>query len=356
MRVKKTSLEQATSRLQELDALRGLAAVAVLVFHYTSRYDNLYGHPTLVADFWLGEYGVQLFFMISGFVIFMSLERVRSPLDFIVARVSRLYPVYWAAVTLTFAVTALAGLPQLESSWWEALINLTMVQRLVGVSHVDEVYWTLTVELAFYALMWLALVARQLQNIVRWGGAWLVLMLAYALAGELFGVTLPGAVGNFLLLEHGHLFFAGILFYQLYKGQASRFALPLLGACLVVQFVIGSFVSGLIVALFFVLFFLLLKGWLNMLVVPPLLFLGSVSYSLYLLHQNIGYVIMRELYGLEGVLPAWFILGVPSALSLGLAALFTFCIERPALRIVRERYRKGTGLASLLRIFRFRRA
>ena len=282
--------KQTSSRLRELDALRGLAALAVLIFHYTSRYDNLYGHPALVPDFWLGEYGVQLFFMISGFVIFMSLERVRSPLDFVVARASRLYPVYWAAVALTFAVTALAGLPRLESSWCEALVNLTMLQRLFGVPHVDEVYWTLTGELAFYALMWLALVTRQLKNIVYWGCTWLVLMVTYALVSELFGITLPGAIGNSLLLEHGHLFFAGILFYQLYKGQASRFAPLLLGACLAMQFVVGSLASGLIVASFFGLFCLLLKGWLNILVVPPLLFLGSISYSHYLLHQN-----MRQL-------------------------------------------------------------
>jgi len=48
---------------------------------------------------------------------------------------------------------------------------------------------------------------------------------------------------------------------------------------------------------------------------------------------------MRELYALEFVLPAWVILGAPFILSLALAAVFTFCIERPALRFIRQRYR-----------------
>ncbi len=334
-------------RLQELDALRGLAALAVLIFHYTSRYDNLYGHPALVPDFRIGEYGVQLFFMISGFVIFMSLERVRSPLDFIVARASRLYPVYWAAISLTFAVTAIFGLPGLESHWWEALVNLTMVQRLFGIPHVDDVYWTLTVELSFYALMWLTLVTKQLGHIVRWGSVWLGLMALYVGVGEVLGVALPGAVANFLLLEHGHLFFAGILFYQLFKGTAPQYTPLLLGLCLALQFVIAPPESGLVVALSFTLFWLLLKGWLKVLVVPPLLFLGNISYSLYLLHQNVGYVVMRELYALEGVLPTWFILGIPFAFSLVLASLFTTYIERPVLRAVRERYQRGSRLRSL---------
>jgi peptidoglycan/LPS O-acetylase OafA/YrhL len=61
--------------------------------------------------------------------------------------------VYWAAVLLTFVVTAAFGLPGLENRPWEALVNLTMLQRLFGAPHIDDVYWTLTVELAFYGLI-----------------------------------------------------------------------------------------------------------------------------------------------------------------------------------------------------------
>lgn len=279
------------ARFCELDALRGLAGLAVLVFHYTTRYDNLYGHPALVPDFRVGEYGVQLFFMISGFVIFMSLERTRTSLDFAVSRASRLYPVYWAAVLLTFAVTAAFGLPGLESRPWEALVNLTMLQRLFGVPHVDDMYWTLTVELAFYGLMWLVYVSRQIGHIERLGTFWLGLMALFAVAERAAGWALPGPVGNFLLLEHGHLFFAGILFYRFHQHAASRFAPLRLGLCLGVQ----PLESGLVVALFFLLFGLFLKGWAGFLAQPPLLFLGTISYSLYVLHQNIGYVVMREL-------------------------------------------------------------
>lgn len=108
---------------------------------------------------------------------------------------------------------------------------------------------------------------------------------------------------------------------------------------------------GLIVSCFFVLFLLFLKGWLKFLALPPLLFLGSTSYSLYVLHQNIGYVVMRELYALEFVLPTWVILGAPFILSIVLAAVFTFCIERPALQFIRQcchnRSRQGSPFRSL---------
>lgn len=337
-RTRKTGEKTGTpARLLELDAFRGLAALAVLVFHYTTRYDNLYGHPARVSDFSVGEYGVQLFFMISGFVIFMTLQKTRTSRDFFVSRASRLYPVYWAAVLLTFAVTVLFGLPGLEAHGWEALVNLTMLQRLFGVPHIDDVYWTLTVELAFYALMWLVFATRQLGRIELLGGLWLLLMALYGVSERVWEAALPGPVANFLLLEHGPLFFAGILFYRLYHGDTSRYTLPLLALCLGLQPLVGEpeAIGG-----FFALFSLFLRGWVRFLAQPPLLFLGTISYSLYVLHQNIGYVVMRELYALEPSLPVWFVLGAPLLLALGLASVFTFAVERPALHAIRRRYQK----------------
>ena len=74
----------------------------VVIYHYTTKYQELYGHTgSTLIDLRAGRNGVQLFFAISGFVIFMTLERTKKPLDFIVSRFSRLYPAYWAALLLT---------------------------------------------------------------------------------------------------------------------------------------------------------------------------------------------------------------------------------------------------------------
>ena len=81
------------TRLLELDALRGIAAMAVMGFHYTTLYSHETGHlGELPFEVRYGNYGVHLFFMISGFVIFMTLERTRTAKDFIVSRFSRLFP------------------------------------------------------------------------------------------------------------------------------------------------------------------------------------------------------------------------------------------------------------------------
>lgn len=101
-----------TGRLHEIDALRGVAAMAVALFHYTTRLTELYGARSGAdVSFGHGHYGVNLFFVISGFVIFTTLEKMSRPMDFVVSRFSRLFPVYWAAIFLTLSITHALGLP-----------------------------------------------------------------------------------------------------------------------------------------------------------------------------------------------------------------------------------------------------
>src|SRR5438874_397792 len=147
-------------RIGALDALRGLAALSVVLGHYTANYHRLYGHRSQLQFSypWAG-FGVTLFFMISGFVILMTAERLGRPGDFVWARFSRLYPAYWAAVVLTFTVLSVFPLPGRQPGLARGIVNLTMLQGFVGVGHVDSVYWTLQVELRFYGviltLLWL---------------------------------------------------------------------------------------------------------------------------------------------------------------------------------------------------------
>lgn len=144
-------------RLLELDALRGIAALGVVLFHYMVAFADQYEHASEIFPgfryFRYGKHGVELFFIISGFVIFMSLERTKNSQDFLFGRFSRLYPTYWAAVILSFTIVAIAGLPDLQVDWKIALVNLTMVQGFFNVPHIDGNYWTLELELSFYMIM-----------------------------------------------------------------------------------------------------------------------------------------------------------------------------------------------------------
>src|SRR5262245_1666439 len=193
------SAASSAGRILELDALRGFAAFAVMLFHYTSRYGELYdyNHPFPLPVLW-GAYGVELFFMISGFVIFMTLERTRQPMDFVVSRFSRLYPTYWAGVTLTFTIVAVMGLPGRQVSVTEFLVNLTMLQRLIpGVEDVDGVYWTLRIEMVFYVLTFSLYLLKRLPQVEWFAMAWLALAVGVRttpIADSLVGHALTHAL------------------------------------------------------------------------------------------------------------------------------------------------------------------
>jgi peptidoglycan/LPS O-acetylase OafA/YrhL len=104
-------------RLTELDGLRGLPALFIVFHHYTYHYDKLYGHSFEVPEqFSYGKFDVQILFMIGGFVIYWTVSRSEKPLDFIWSRFSRLYPVYWVSLIITFTTLCIFTLPGREQS------------------------------------------------------------------------------------------------------------------------------------------------------------------------------------------------------------------------------------------------
>ncbi len=153
------------TRLTSLDALRGVAALAVVVFHFTFSFDDrgtFPGYPRAVVSFAGGRYGVQLFFVISGFVILWSIQRQSTVGKFAFSRFSRLFPPYWASLLfvsayILFAQHVLdAGIGPLTFTSGQWFANLTMVPRWIPpfrFHEVDSAYWTLAIEMGFYVLI-----------------------------------------------------------------------------------------------------------------------------------------------------------------------------------------------------------
>jgi peptidoglycan/LPS O-acetylase OafA/YrhL len=332
------------TRLTELDALRGIAAVIVVLFHYTTHFNDTYGHS---APLWVqvpfGKYGVQLFFVISGFVILMSLDRVERARDFLLGRLSRLYPAYWAGVVLTFTVVTVFGLPQREVGLRAALVNLTMFQEFLRVPHVDGVYWTLTVELSFYMLMLLLLSTRLLGKII----PIFITLVAVQTVAELClqALGLPLAA-RFAGRPHLQFFALGVLAFKRSRGEVSLpTALTLVALCLAHELLAGSTDTLIVLAAVLVIASALSRGALGWLAWRPLVFLGFISYPLYLVHQNIGYLIILRLEA-AGWRPEAAI-AVALAVAVLLATCLTLLIEQPALRLYRQWRRKAKARAAV---------
>ncbi|MGB3494774.1 MAG: acyltransferase [Elainellaceae cyanobacterium] len=327
----------ATSRILELDALRGLAALSVVGYHYTTRYNDIYGHT---SDFFYrlpaGRYGVLLFFMISGFVILMSLQRTQRSLDFIVGRLARLYPTYWVAIALTFSAVALIGLPGREVSLKNALLNSLMIHRFWRIPDVDGVYWTLHVEFIFYVLMLGLFILRLLPHIEKVLFIWLSLN---ALENHHLLINIPERLESWFLPGYAHLFIMGIVFYRIRQQGPSVFRYGLLAGGLASQIALyPEWDKHLAIVLYMVIFFLINAGKLWAIAIPPLMALGTISYPLYLVHQNIGYIVIRDLE-MRGLSPIFSIVAAFSV-AIALAAVITRFVEQPSLRWIKNAYRK----------------
>lgn len=143
-------------KLYGIQYLRGLAALAVVVFHAAERTG---GH------FAIGAAGVDVFFVISGFIMWViTAERPVSPLRFLAERARRIVPVYWI-VTGVMVVGALAGLfPNLRLTVGYVLASLLFVpSRSPGDGQIWPVLvqgWTLNYEMFFYLVFALTLLLR----------------------------------------------------------------------------------------------------------------------------------------------------------------------------------------------------
>jgi peptidoglycan/LPS O-acetylase OafA/YrhL len=313
-----------THRLIELDALRGLAALSVLFYHYTSIYPRLVAGRSLefVPQIHIGYFGIEVFFMISGFVIFYTVSKAPSALDFVMSRVSRLYPPYWAAVVLA-ALIHLLNLGLDHGLLVRAVLNTTMVQTFLGARHLDEVYWTLSYELSFYVLISVvAQIGRRTKLQVEW------LLLAWLLGATLVrgaGIEVPYRLSVFSLLHYGQFFITGMaLFLIQTRGQKPITWLVLAWSVALSGFGADAHTPAAGFRYYFetvfactLLFAAVVLARPRICRAPVLLFLGRISYSLYLVHAELGYFLLRRFEQLGFSDPAAIVMTTALAIAAG---------------------------------------
>ena len=326
-------------RFYEIDLLRFLAALSVVLFHYTFRgfaADDMspLEFPHLAHVFKYGALGVDLFFIISGFVILLTALN-RDAVSFTISRMTRIYPAYWFSVTLTAIVVIFFGGNIFSVDLPQYLANLTMLHGYFGVKHVDSVYWSLLVELKFYFLIFVLIVFKQIKNIIYFLYVWLAISLIHHFH------PLSGALVFFLFPEWATYFIAGAAFYliRLEGHSFSKYAIivpsyilacmnaidgiPQASAHFDTDFSPTVIVS--IISSFYFIFFLIAARKTNMINVSFFSLLGALTYPLYLVHQNIGFIIFNHFDSESFKYP---VLTLTILLSLALSVLINKYIER----------------------------
>lgn len=364
-RIGKSPRARAGSRLAPLDALRGIAIAWVAIFHFCSFWapsgagDPLLPYGDLLA--WVpfasvGYLGVTLFFMISGFVILMTLERTASLIDFAVRRSARIWPTLVLCGCLTWLIALAIGPEQFKASPAEFLLSIfafppQYIGDLTGQSDwgwLDGAYWSLWVEVRFYAMIGVCYYLLK----SRWMTGWFAFQGICALLLLGFSFTNLGVldkIGSLLFYQDVVYFSFGIIAFKVYSerrfstGMRVAFGLSALHALVLVLHLTGGkpfsaeFVFGY--ASIFILFWAALwhEPFKNLLAWQPLVQIGRASYSFYLLHQVIGLSIM---YWASQMMPGWavaaFVLPAVIILLLALSRAVFLNYEQPLNRKIVE--------------------
>ncbi|MFF9057536.1 acyltransferase family protein [Streptomyces sp. NPDC014882] len=335
-------------RLRALDGLRLVAALMVAVYHYAGRGGYVteawgtspkHQFPTLHAFAAYGCLGVQVFFVISGFVICMS-GWGRSLTSFFASRASRLMPAYWVAVLLVTAVFALPPVVYEAVSPSDALLNMTLLQQPLGADRVLGVCWTLWVEIRFYALFALCVVlpGANRRRVVMFCAVWtLAAAVAQAAHQPLLDLV--------LMPEYAPFFIGGIGLYLVHRDRRDAHAWGIVA----VSFLIGQHyaVSELwnasdpdafahrtttgivgVVAFGFVAVAAIALGHLRWANWRWLTVAGALTYPFYLVHEHLGWVVIHALHRTLG-LPAGVTFALTVTAMLALAWLMNRFVEKP---------------------------
>lgn len=350
------------TRLRALDGLRLLAALMVAMYHYGGRDGEVtqawgtspkHQFPSLHQVFAYGCLGVQVFFVISGFVICMS-GWGRPLRAFFASRVSRLMPAYWAAIILVTAVFALPVVAYEAVSPSDFLVNLTMLQQPLGTDRVLGVCWTLWCEVRFYALFALLVVlpGANRRRVIMFCAAW---TLAAAIAQ---GARMP-LLDIVLMPEYAPYFVGGIGLYLVHRDRRDAYAWGIVGISWLIgqHYAVarlwhpasvhafsyrGSFPIMLVVTFGYAAVMAIALGWLRWANWRWLTTAGALTYPFYLVHEHLGWVVIKALHQNLGV-PSYgtFLLTVSAMLLL--AWLLNRYIEERFTPMLRRALSKPLG-------------
>ncbi|MEU6222575.1 acyltransferase [Streptomyces sp. NPDC047042] len=149
-----TDSTEQPDRLGWLDALRGIAALVVVFDHSSYSYLPEFRRE-LIPEVNISRYGIMVFFLVSGYIIPASLERRGCVRTFWIGRIFRIYPLCVVAVAAVLAL-GLLGIAEPRTDFGTAttaVAHLTLFQELLGTPNLLLVLWTLSYEMAFYLLV-----------------------------------------------------------------------------------------------------------------------------------------------------------------------------------------------------------
>jgi peptidoglycan/LPS O-acetylase OafA/YrhL len=290
------------SRIDYLDGLRGIAIFLVLVFHAYSRWSNIVPYGEVYKNFPLfrqGFLGVQLFFLISGFVIFMTLDKTKNLKQFIYKRWLRLFPAMLLASTLIYftshffyerpegipnILSLLPGITFIEPEWWSKLIG-------IEIKPLEGAFWSIYVEFKFYMIAGFIYFILGRKYLIPSLFVLFIFSILISYISDEVDITCINIIQRIcseLSLKHFGWFTSGALFYLFYQSKKESHFFIAVGISIFSSLFVGNLTSIISVLILSGLFATSLRVVTiqRILATKILVFFGFISYPLYLLHEN----------------------------------------------------------------------
>lgn len=339
-----------TGRLHFLDGLRGIAILLVVLYHtYSNAWVELvpYFYPThdlMIIKY--GSHGVPLFFIISGFVISMSLEKCKNFGDFMFKRWLRLFPAMLIASLLIlitsplltsrplgnpYALDIIAGITFIAPTFFRAIFDSQQTMLEGG-------FWSLFVEVKFYIVAGLLYFTVGQKKMI----TALVIMFLSSTIFDVLQSRLPGDTAENLKLVFASLdyeyygwFAAGALFFRYYSSKSiSAFIFAIIIALISARALGGLMSISMLFAVILIVIFacsMFSQTLQNLLSNQVLVFLGFISYPLYLIHENATISIIVQLHNQYDNVPVYVLSLLPMTLMLLISWIIAKYLE-PMLR------------------------
>lgn len=299
-------------------------------------YIKSYHGSKIVSTF--GIFGVAIFLCITGYYIYNPAKRIVG-LKFVKKRLLRIWPAYFVAIIICFALTRFVELPNRTVSLFEYFLNIPFVNGYIGTPYVDGAHWYLTTlvsgiviysvilnfkdKFKYYLLIvWLILIGLFY---------YLSTIKIQGVSNELIQVFFKCIWGEYIpFLVLGNLI-------RLLENKKDIIYLIIIGSLVIIDIFLTMGTLALLIAFWasvVIMYALYSKSFI--LKSRLIAFIGMISYSIYLIHQNIGFVIINSLVDIAGQYQLWMSI-IVSILTIIMGTVFYFCVEKPIAKIISNR-------------------
>lgn len=332
-----------------IQGIRGFSILMVVLFHFLYRFYEIYNVKPVCKNFVVvnfGTLGVGFFLVLTGIFLFSG-RPDSSFFKSMLHKITRLWPTYFLCITITFIVTSYFCLEGRTVSLTTYLANVTMLNGFVGIAYVDSAHWYLTTIIAVYFIA-IIIDCLGLRDKYFPYLFWIVLSFCFwhlniqdfnGIIGKIIGglyLVLGGSRIGFVVLgvmlkrvlsyfPNGHSIRAEVL--------TSILAIAHIWICNDFIMLVESVLIVTLLAL------TMCGGVQRILSSKPLVIMGDASYSIFLIHQNIGYVIVTELtsvFEMRDIFASF----VAIVFTIALGIIIYYLFERHVTNLLKVRFSK----------------